>query len=448
MNQLLNIPRPPGKFLSGNLAEFKPNPLACMSRWHRDYGDIVQFRLGPQNFYLMSHPALVEQALIEKADIFDKMYDPDKPKGLTLLLGQGLLTSKGRLWQQQRRLLQPVFQRRSIQSMLPQMVAAGNSLIDNWQNLPANAIVDISDAMMRLALEVLTRTMFSTSVLAQVDTIAPALDGCLRYAADTTMNPFLPPLFVPTRANRAFIRARTTLDRIIFGMIAERRRSDKTYDDLLNLLLQANDPETGQKMSEQQLRDEMITIFSAGHETTANLMTWTFFLLAKNPDIAAKLRNELDRVLSGKTPGHEDLDRLIYTKAVLSEALRFRPPAGVLIRRLNTDTVVQNYALKSGSLAMMSIYNIHHHPALWEKPELFNPDRFLEAKHSKYSFIPFGTGSRFCIGNHFALLETTLLLAMIAQRFDFELVSEQAPEMEIVVTIRPKGGMKLKINPL
>lgn len=441
------IPSPKGHFLFGHLPEFRGDPLFCMSRWHRDYGDLVGFRLGLKQFYLLSHPKLAEQALVEQPDVFVKMYDPCKPKGLQLVLGQGLVTSTGPLWQQQRRLLQPVFQRRSIAEMLPQMVAAGEQLIARWQGFEPDGEVDISTEMMRLTLEVLTRTMFSTSVLDDVDAIAPALDTCLRYAALTTMNPFIPPLWIPTSANRAFKDALATLDTVIYRMIDQRRSDGQPHDDLLDRLLAFADAETEARMSDRQLRDEMITIFTAGHETTANLMTWALYLLTKHPAVLAKLRAELKKVLNGSIASGEQLDRLDYTRAVLFETMRLRPPAGLVMRKLTRDAEMSGHTLKTGSLAMISIYNIHHHPRLWDAPETFNPDRFIGQKVPKYHFLPFGMGPRFCIGNHFATIETALLLSMLVQRFDFGLCTDLEPEIELAVTIRPKGGLKLRVNP-
>ncbi|MGZ8214150.1 MAG: cytochrome P450 [Methylosarcina sp.] len=441
------LPSPKARSLLGHLPEFRPDPLACMSRWHRDYGDFVSFRLGLKRFYLLSHPDLAEQALVEQPDVFVKMYDPAKPKGLQLVLGQGLVTSTGPLWQQQRRLLQPVFQRRGIDAMRPQMAAAGEQWVRRWQKHSPGAEVDIANEMMRLTLEVLTRTMFSTSVLSEVDAIAPALDTCLRYAAQTTMNPLTPPLWVPTFANQSFKKALATLDAVIYRMI-ERRREGQAHDDLLGRLLNAADAATGSGMSVRQLRDEMLTIFTAGHETTANLMTWTLYLLARHPEAQNKARAELKEVLNGSPAAGEQLDRLVYTKAVLQEAMRLRPPAGVVIRKLIRDTTLQGHSLKAGSLAVVSIFNIHHHPDLWDAPETFDPERFIDRKIDKYHFLPFGIGSRFCIGNHFAMMETTLLLAMLLRNFNFTLYTEQEPEIEMAVTVRPKGGLRLKVSPL
>jgi cytochrome P450 len=441
------IPAPQGRPLVGNLPEFRKDPLSCMSRWHRDYGDIVRFRLGPQTMYLLSHPDLIEQALIEQPDVFVKMYDPQKPKGLQLVLGQGLVTSKGALWQRQRRLLQPVFQRRNIAALLPQMATAGMQMSERWQSLAPGTEVEIPGEMLRLTLEVLTRTMFSTSVLDRIDLIAPALDTCLRYATASFLNPLTPPLWFPSRGNRAFKQALAALDAVIYEMIDQRRASGIVHDDLLDLLLHSVDPETGASMNRRQLRDEMITIFTAGHETTANVMTWTLYYLARHPEVMARLRAELRQVLNGNIATNEQLEQLPYTKAVLFEAMRIRPPAVLLIRKIERDTRLQDYALEAGSLAVLSIYNIHHHPKLWTSPETFDPERFLDQKFSKSTFLPFGIGSRFCIGNHFATTELTLLLSLLAQRFDFELCSESEPEIDMAVTIRPKGGLKLRVRP-
>jgi cytochrome P450 len=446
--QNATIPEPQGHPLVGNLPEFKKNPVACMHRWHREYGDIVGFRIGPQRMYLLSHPVLVEQALIEQPDVFVKMYDPKKPKGLQLVLGQGLVTSKGALWQQQRRLLQPVFQRGNVAALLPQMATAGMQMIQHWQSLAPASEVEIPAEMLRLTMEVLTRTMFSASVLDRIGVIAPALATCLRYATSSTMNPLTPPLWFPSPTNLEFKRALAALDQVIYGMIDERQASNASHDDLLGLLLNSADPETGTGMNRRQLRDEMLTIFTAGHETTSNAMTWTLYYLARHPEVMSKLREELRQVLNGGLPTHEQLDQLPYTRAVLFESMRMRPPAAFVIRKIERDTRLKDYELKADRLALLSIYNIHHHPALWENPEIFDPERFIDRKVSKYTFFPFGVGSRFCIGNHFATVEMTLLLSMLAQHFDFSLCNELEPEMEMAVTIRPKGGLRLRVRPL
>ena len=444
MSQTKPISKIKGEFLLGNLRQMKANPFQAFCDWQRDYGDLVSFRLAIRHFYLISHPKLIEQALIKQSAVFVKMYDPKKPTGLGLVLGQGLITSQGELWQRQRRLMQPVFQRSNLASLLPQIVDSGNNLLARWRQLGDGAQVNLSDEMLRVALEVITQTMFSTSVLDKVDRLAPALDTLLRFAAKSAMNPLRLPLFIPTQANRQFKAAQKLLNGIIYEIIGQRRSQATAHSDLLAMLLNASD-DNGNLMSDRQIRDEVITIFTAGHETTANLLTWTLYLLARHPDVLAKLRQELDTLVQGEIPTAEDLQQLVYTRAVLNESLRIRPPAGILIRKIAKDTELDGYSLKQGWLAIFSIYNIHHHPDFWQQPEQFDPERFLNGENRRFSFMPFGTGERVCIGNHFALLESQLLLSMIIQHFDLQLLNTDEAEIEMAVTLKPKSGIPAKL---
>jgi cytochrome P450 len=439
------IPKVKGEFLLGNLRQMKANSFQALCDWQRDYGDLAEFRLATRHFYLISHPKLIEQSLVKQSDVFVKMYDPKKPNGLALVLGQGLVTSQGGLWQRQRRLMQPVFQRSNLASLLPQIVTAGNHFLERWRRLGDGAQVNLADETMQMTLEVITQTMFSTSVLDKIERIAPALDTALRYAAKSVMNPLRIPLSIPTKANRQFNAAIALLDDVIYGIIDQRRSQVTVHNDLLDMLLNISD-DNGNLMSDKQIRDEVITIFTAGHETTANLLTWTLYLLARHPDVLAKLRHELDTVLQGKIPTAEDLQQFVYTRAVLNESMRFRPPAGIMMRRISKDTELDGYLLKQGGLAIFSIYNIHHHPDFWQQPEQFDPERFLSDESRRFSFMPFGTGERICIGNHFALLESQLLLSMILQHFDVHLVNQEEAEIEMAVTLKPKGGMPIKLS--
>lgn len=439
------VPQIKGDFLLGNLRQMAANPLQAFYDWHRDYGDLVSFRLATRQFYLFSHPKLVEQALIRQSDIFKKIYTPEKPTGIALILGQGLVTSQGDLWQRQRQLMQPVFQRSNVTTLLPLMVTAGNNMLDRWRQLGEGAHLNLSNEMTRLTLEVITQTMFSTSVLDKIEHISPSLDTLLRYAIKSIVNPLTLPLYVPTPANQKFKRALGTIDDVIYGIIDQRRDAPSEQHDLLDMLLKARDDSSGGKMTDKQIRDEVITIFSAGHETTANLLSWTLYLLARHPDILARVRQELDGLLQGRIPNDDDLQQLAYTRAVLSESLRLRPPAGFLLRKVNKDTEVDGYLLKAGRSAIFSIYNLHHHADFWQQPEQFDPDRFL-LPQKKYSFIPFGTGERICIGSHFALMESQLLLSMIVQRCDLQLLDPDEVEIEMAVTLRPKGGIPVRIN--
>jgi cytochrome P450 len=439
------VPQVKGDFLLGNLRQMIANPLQAFYDWHRDYGDLVSFRLATRQFYLFSHPKLVEQALIRQSDIFKKIYNPEKPSGIALILGQGLVTSQGDLWQRQRQLMQPVFQRSNVTTLLPLMVTAGNNMLNRWRQLGEGAHLNLSNEMTRLTLEVITQTMFSTSVLDKIERISLSLDTLLRYAIKSIVNPLTLPLYVPTPANQKFKRALGTIDDVIYGIIHQRRATLSERNDLLDMLLKARDDSSGEKMSDKQIRDEVITVFSAGHETTANLLCWTLYLLARHPDILARVRQELDGLPQGRIPNAEDLQQLAYTRAVLSESMRLRPPAGFLLRKVNKDTEVDGYFLKAGRSAIFSIYNLHHHADFWRQPEQFDPDRFL-LPQKKYSFIPFGTGERICIGSHFALMESQLLLSMIVQHCDLQLLDPNEVEIEMAVTLRPKGGIPVRIK--
>ncbi len=446
MTKLKPIPQVKGDLLLGNIRQMRANTHQAFCAWRREYGDLVSFRLATRQFYLFSHPSLVEQALIKHSDVFIKIYNPKKPSGLALVLGQGLVTSQGELWQNQRRLMQPVFQRRNLTALQVQMLQAGLSLVSRWRQMGAGAELNLANEMTRLTLEVITQTMFSTSVLDKIEQIAPALETGLRYAARNMMNPLLPPLFVPTAANRKFNHALAVLDAVIYGIIDQRRNSATEHHDLLDMLLKAQD-DSGNNMSRRQIRDEVLTIFSAGHETTSNLLSWTLYLLARHPAVLAKLRQELDTVLQGETPDAETIQQLVYTRAVLNESLRLRPPAALMMRKVGKDIELDGYRLKAGRIAIFSIYNIHHHPDFWPQPEQFDPERFLNNASHRFAHMPFGGGERICIGSHFAMLESQLLLSMLVQHFDLQLTNENDVEIEMAVALRPKGGIPARIYP-
>lgn len=447
MNSFTPIPGPKGHFIIGNLLEFKKDLLAATISWHAQYGDLLRFKLGSRDVYLISHPEMIENALVQHQDVFVKIPSNKKNNGLALVLGQGLVTSTGELWRKQRRLIQPVFNRSSVVTMLPEMIKACEKLFTRWDQLPADSEIDLAQEMMRLTVEVITQTMFSTSVLEQVDLIAPAQTRCMRFAAKNSFNPFQAPLWMPTQANKQFINDCQLLDTIIYGMITQRRADKNEHHDLLQMLLDASDPETGENMSNKQVRDELLTIFSAGHATTANALSWAFGLLGTHPDILDKLKSEIRTVLNGKTPDLNDLAQLHYTKAVFDETLRIRPSIGLMGgRQLASDIEFYGFKLKKESLVMFSIYNLHHHNSFWDEPEKFNPDRFLDQEKRNKAYMPFGIGHRFCIGNNFAQLEGLLFLAMLIQRYDYKLVGSTLPEMDMVVSIRPKGGLPARIR--
>lgn len=254
---------------------------------------------------------------------------------------------------------------------------------------------------------------------------------------------------MPTPANRVFREAKASVDGLIYGLISDRRQSAVRCNDLLDHLLHAVDQDTGIELSDKQLRDELLTIAAAGHETTANALSWTWYLLATHPDVRERLHRELCEALGDRTPDLEFLSRLPYTRAVFEEALRLYPPAPALQRKAFRDTTLGGHPIKAGSLIIISLWNIHRHPDAWAEPDAFLPERFIEgaaAERPRLAYMPFGAGHRTCIGNHFAMIEGPLLLALIAQRYELDLFPDQTVEPEVAVTVRPKNGLKMMVH--
>jgi cytochrome P450 len=255
-------------------------------------------------------------------------------------------------------------------------------------------------------------------------------------------------LWVPTARNREFHSVMQFMDGLMYGLLSERRRSGAHRDDLLDLLLQARDEETGEGLTDQELRDEALTIFAAGHETTANALAWTWYLLATHPEAKARFHKEVDRVLHGRTPNAEDLEHLPYTRAIFEESLRLYPPAPAVHRKAAMATTVGGLSLPEGAFVLIGTYNLHRHPDFWTNPEQFLPERWLDngRPSSRYAYMPFGAGPRTCVGLHFASIEGPLLLALIGSRYDLELAQDKV-EPYLMVTLRPRGGINMTLQP-
>jgi cytochrome P450 len=433
--------------LLGHLGAFRQRPLESLSAWWRRHGDAIRFRLGPKTFYLFSHPNLAEEVLVKQSDHFVKVYNPRRPHGLALVLGNGLVTSSGEVWKRHRRIIQPIFHRSRMAAMADRMAQVGEHRLASWKD-QAGSTIDIAAEMMQLALEVISQTMFTTSMAQHIGQISHALQVSIKYAFDSFSNPLSLPLWVPTTRNREFHSVMQFMDGLMYGLLAERRQSGVHHDDLLDLLLQARDEETGEGLSDPELRDEALTIFAAGHETTANALAWTWYLLATHPEAKTRFHEEVDRVLQGRTPNAEDLEHLPYTRATFEESLRLYPPAPAVHRKAATNTTVGGLSLPKGSFVLVGTYNLHRHPAFWKDPEQFLPERWLDDERpaARYAYLPFGAGPRACVGIHFASVEGPLLLALIGRRYDLHLAQERV-EPQLMVTLRPKGGIKMTIAP-
>jgi cytochrome P450 len=351
------------------------------------------------------------------------------------------------VWKRHRRIIQPIFHRARIATMVDRMAQVGEQRMAGWA-AEEGLSVDIAADMRQLTLEVISHTMFSTSMAQHIDRIIHALQVSSQYAIDSDSNPLFFPLWMPTSRNREFRFAMRSMDELIYGLLARRRQSGEMHGDLLDVLLHARDDVTGEGLTDQELRDEILTIFAAGHSTTANALSWTWYLLATHPEAKARFHEEVDRVLQGRTPSAEDLEHLPYTRAIFEETLRLYPTAPLVQRKVTTPITVHGMSLPQGTRVMINLYNLHRHPDFWPYPEQFLPERWLggDRPHSRYAYLPFGAGPRACVGLHFASVEGLLLLALIGRRYDLQLAQERV-EPQFMVTLRPKGGLRMVRQP-
>ncbi|HEY0241177.1 MAG TPA: cytochrome P450 [Gemmatimonadaceae bacterium] len=435
-----SLARYPGQFV----LEIARNPLAMMISMQREHGDIAHWRIGPQNIYLFSHPDLIRDVLVTNQKNFHKSRGLERARRL---LGNGLLTSEDEFHLRQRRLAQPAFHRARIAAYAATMVDYAERTAMRWQG---GETVDMHREMMRLTLGIVARTLFD----ADVDEEAAEIGDALTHAFESfnlAMLPFTELLEkLPIPPVRRFNAARDTLDRIIYGMIEERRMSGGDRGDLLSMLLLATDTEgDGTGMSDTQLRDEALTIFLAGHETTANALTWTWYLISQHPDVEAKLHREIDTALGDRAPGYEDLPSLPYTRMVLAESMRLYPPAWAIGRRALEPFEVRGYTIPRRSVVLMSQYIVHRLPGYFPSPERFDPERWTpeaQGARPKFSYFPFGGGARVCIGEQFAWMEGILLLAALARKWRMRLVPGHRVEVQPLITLRPRHGMKMTLE--
>jgi cytochrome P450 len=436
-----NAMHPPGPraFLPGaHLRALQYRPLQFLTGLARTYGDASRFKVGPQPIYFFAHPEQVREVLVTKNASFMKGLALQRTK---VVLGEGLLTSEGELHKRQRRLAQPAFHRDRIQRYGEVMVEQAALARDRFRD---GEEVDVAHAMMRLTLAVVAKTLFGANVDDEADEIGAALTE-LMLMFPLLVHPLSELLIkLPLPRVRRFKRALARLDRTIYGLIAERRKSDADHGDLLSMLLLATDTEgDGAGMSDQQLRDEAITIFLAGHETTANALAWTWYLLARNPEAEDELHRELDDVLQGRLPSPADYPRLKYTEMVLAESMRLYPPAWGIGRFALEEVQIGDWHVPKRGLVLLSQYVTHRDARFWPDPERFDPTRFRES-HAKYAYFPFGGGTRVCIGEGFAWMEGVLLLATIAQRWRFTASGEADPVA--LITLRPKDGLRMNAH--
>ncbi len=431
-------PRGPRGFpFVGSLLEYCWDPLGFTRAVARRYGDDALVRVAGLPFYVLSNPDHIAEVFVTKNRDFKKGALGAERR---LLFGNGLATSDGDFWRRQRRLSQPAFHRERIAAYGATMVSLTREMVASWRDAEVR---DLHADLIGLTLKVVARTLFGCTVSSETAAVAAALEVVMAFFARQE-NFFLRllPRGMPTPGRIRFRRAVARLDRIVFDLIARHRRNGGDSSDLLSMLIAAQD-EDGSEMSDRQLRDEAMTLFLAGHETTALALSWTFALLAEHPAVEARLAQEI-AALEGLPPCTADLPRLRYTEKVLKEAMRLYPPAWILARQAVRDVEIAGYRIPAKAFVVMSQWVVHRDPRHFADPERFVPERWdedLETRLPRFAYFPFGRGPRVCIGSAFAMMEAVLVLATITQRFRFSLVPGRRARPLASISLRPRGGV-------
>lgn len=435
-------PHPKGHFLLGNAAEMQADTLAFFKRIVREYGDIAAFRVAIYNAVLIVHPDQVQQVMVKDAA---KYHKSQIAKAAAEKFATGLFSLEGETWQKHRKLIQPAFHYRRIQSYAETMIHYTSQLMDGWG---ASRTIDLEEEMSRVTLNIVNKTLFDADVNDKASRVHEAMQLYGEILGTEFRAPSMLPGWVPTKRNQERKAVLETLHKIILDIINERRASQEDRGDLLSMLLLSK-YDDGTPMPDDELRDEVLTLFLGGHETSSAVLTWALILLAQNPMVEAALVNELQRVLNGRMPTLEDLPKLEYTEMVIKETMRLYPPGWILGRMPTEDTEIGGKRIKKGTVVFISAYLTHRDPRWWEDADSFIPERFsgdYESTLPKYAYFPFGGGPRVCIGVTFAMMETRLALAALVQRYKFELAPDARTDVEPQATLRPKYRVKMRVT--
>ena len=438
-------PGPSGLPILGLTLAIRKDALGTLRRVAREYGDIVRLPVAFQDRIFLNHPDFIEQVLVLQQAKFHKS---ELTKRITEgLLGQGLLISEGDFWRRQRRLAQPAFHRSRINEYAATMRESVQRHIQAWRGGDER---DLAAEMMALTLDVAVRTLFGTTLPTEARRVGQSMTFLMRYQLGRQRSPIRIPESWPTPRNRRAHRERNFLDSLVYQFISERQANgnSKHGTDLLSLLMSAMD-EDGTQMTPQQLRDETMTLFLAGHETTAQLLAWTWYLLSENPSHESRLHEELNSVLAGRTPEPADFAKLPFLHAVISEVLRLYPPAYITARTSIAPAQIGGYDFPAGSTMLMSQWVMHRDPRYYDEPDSFRPERWLNGLASRLpsgAYFPFGDGPRRCIGQGFAMLEAAIVIGTLAQNFQFQLVRDHPVVPEPLITLRPHNGIRMTLH--
>lgn len=431
-----------------SLMELGRDPLEFIRTNREKYGDIFRVSLPIGNIVVVTTPELAQHVLQEKNRNYQKSFAYDI---LKIFLGNGLLTSEGDFWRKQRRLAQPAFHKERLAEIVKTMSELAGEMAEEWKEIQQKGEpFDITIQMNRITLDIVSKALFGADVRSDLELVRNAITVANEFAiARIRYITKRIPLWLPTKDNREFKKAGDALDNLLYSIIDNRMANPIERHDLLAMLMEAKDEDTGEGMSHKQLRDEAMTLFIAGHETSALALSWAWYLLATHPEVMAKLKAELKEVLDGRLPGFADIPRLTYTRQIVDETLRLFPPAYIIGRRPIDKDDLGGHIINKNTNVLVAVFDIHRNPDLWDEPDKFKPERFAPEnvkKIPKYAYFPFGGGPRLCIGNNFALMEMQIVLATLAQSFDFTLVSPQKPEFDPLITLRSKNSIMMQLN--
>lgn len=439
------IPGPRGLPLLGVMPEMVSDMLGLFTKTAREHGGIAQFKLLNKSYILVTNPDYVKYILQDNYKNYIRGRSVETGR---VLLGNGLPLIDGDFWLRERRMLQPAFHRERLGKLVNTVTTVIDAAMQDWSaKAKQNEILDLDDEMMRLTLTAIIKSMFSAPIDDRIPSLSHAFQVASKFMLWRSQQMIQLPLSVPLPRHVEYNSALNVLNEIIYPLVADGRKHPK--DDLLGMMLGMRDAETGEGLSDQQARDEVVTIFFAGHETTAATLSWAFYLLSQHPEVEERVRLELQSVLNGRAPTFTDLSKLIYMQQVINEVLRLYPAAYLFAREAIVDDVLDGYLIPANTLIFISPFVGHRDPKYWPDPERFDPDRFTPeqvASRPRHVYYPFGEGPHTCIGNNFALMEMQLILAMALQRFRLRLIPNHPIALKPEATLRPKYGMKMTLE--
>jgi cytochrome P450 len=443
-------PSPPGIPVLNNGREFRHDLIQAFVKNWREYGDVVRFVLpgGKLSFYLLAHPDHIQYVLEDNQPNFPK--DPKTMANFRPYIGDGLFVSQGDFYVRQRRVAEPAFQRDRIAAFAPMMIETTQAMLDRWSGVAERGqVLDITTEILSLTLTIVMKTLFSADVRAKADTIAEAVRGCTSWVHGRLESRINLPETWPLPVNRRFEQNRAVLDDFVYGLIAERRRSEQDSGDLLSKYMATRDELTGEYMNDKQLRDEVTTIFLGGYETTAIAIIWTFYVLSRYPEIERRVRDELNAAVGDRPATYDDLPNLPYLRMVVMESMRLYPPVWTISRAAIEDDVIGDYHIPAGSVVFLSQYVTHRHPEFWDNPEGFDPERFTKermAERHKYAYFPFSGGLRRCVGFSLAMMEAPLVIALVLQAYRLNLVPDYRADPRPRIFLFPRHGMPMMVE--